>query len=326
MSSTYVPSIASSGVRVPYDGEEARALLQHRLSFFAKVLFLLSFGFYVFVNLVEQLRPGVRWDRWLTGTENVLHLGATAGALVIWLLTRRGAIRGQVLAWIDASFVSLLVLTYGMTGILLEPSSGVRFEHVLILIAMTLQMLRAVVIPSRARQTAIVGALVSAIVIAQTYFIAGFGPHPPGVPLQLIRVLYIAIWCMAALIVATLASRVIYGLRAQVRQARRIGQYTLEEEVGAGGMGVVYRARHAMLRRPTAIKLLPADRSAGPAVARFEREVVRCSALTSSDAFRIFSRGDRDDSRCNPRFRGPTPWCAGCVVVCRAQFPRARAL
>jgi eukaryotic-like serine/threonine-protein kinase len=80
-------------------------------------------------------------------------------------------------------------------------------------------------------------------------------------------------------------------LRERVRAAQRLGNYTLAEKLGEGGMGEVYLAHHALLKRPTAIKLLPPERLGERAIARFEREVRELSRLCHPNTVAIYDFG-----------------------------------
>jgi serine/threonine protein kinase len=60
----------------------------------------------------------------------------------------------------------------------------------------------------------------------------------------------------------------------------RFGNYRVEEQIGKGGMGVVYRAIDTKLGRSVAIKVLPEECAKDPARrARFEREARLLAAL-----------------------------------------------
>lgn len=89
----------------------------------------------------------------------------------------------------------------------------------------------------------------------------------------------VAVGSVIAVAFAAMGSRVVYRLRKEVSAARELGSYRLEEKLGQGGMGEVWRARHRLLARPAAIKLIrpsvTGDTRPGissEAARRFERE------------------------------------------------------
>jgi serine/threonine-protein kinase len=101
---------------------------------------------------------------------------------------------------------------------------------------------------------------------------------------------------------AYMGARVIYGLGREVAAARELGSYRLEERLGQGGMGEVWRARHRLLARPAAIKVIrPVVAADGRAVQfedlrrRFEREAQVTASLRSPNTVGLYDFGVADD-------------------------------
>jgi len=84
------------------------------------------------------------------------------------------------------------------------------------------------------------------------------------------------------------------------QQARKVGSYELEERLGRGGMGEVWRAKHQLLARRAAIKLIRPDvlggdaRARALAVVRFEREAQATALLGSPHTIDLYDFGVSD--------------------------------
>jgi serine/threonine-protein kinase len=95
---------------------------------------------------------------------------------------------------------------------------------------------------------------------------------------------------------AVYASFVVNGLRVELHQARKFGQYRLIRKLGEGGMGEVFLAEHALLKRPCALKQILASANSDPlSMARFEREVQSAARLTHPNTIEIFDYGHTVD-------------------------------
>lgn len=92
--------------------------------------------------------------------------------------------------------------------------------------------------------------------------------------------------------VSVLMTWTLYNMRRSLHRAQRLGNYEVQRELGRGGMGRVYVARHALMCRPTALKVLePGSGQERTASARFEREVRLSSTLTHPNTITIYDFG-----------------------------------
>lgn len=284
--------------------EESRALLQIRVALFWKVMFFISLLSCVAGAVGAIVKPG---------TQSLIGLAQTAHAGLFWWLSHKGqrSVRfshalesGGLLinvtscAWLGRYLVGAFAREHSLVtaeGALMS-DGYIMMLHVAgigLLLA-----IRAALIPSAPRRTVLVTAMVGAPLVASAFLVAtadgGLAARAldsnayPWLPATAALLWgYVTITC-------AVLSRVIYGLRVEVREARRLGQYVLEQKIGEGGMGEVYRARHGMMRRPSALKLMRADNAASSLV-RFEREVQLTSRLTHPNTITIFDYGRTHD-------------------------------
>jgi serine/threonine-protein kinase len=288
------------------NSEEARAFLQTRVALFWKVMCF----FMLFASVLGAI--GAFKD---PGADLVVDLALAALAGACWWLCRGGprstrfsrAVEavGLVLFFSGASLLGRYVLVGFVRERALGTSEGTLMADAYLsslgLVGSALMIvIRSALIPSSPRRTILYTAMAGVPVLVTPSLLVpaaqgGFALRPldsgafPWLPAGLLIV-----WSFV-IITSTVISRVIYGLRAEVREARRLGQYVLEHKIGEGGMGEVYRARHGMMRRPSALKLLRPEHASESSLVRFEREVQLTARLTHPNTITLFDYGRTDD-------------------------------
>ncbi len=283
-------------------GPDAAELLRHRVARFglmmaivAELLALLSSSFaLMFGDIDELLEPEVN-----------ANIVASFAFLGIWVLCRKPGRPVRFVRRVESAGIFLGSWAFAAMGIALPL---VAQPAMIVLLALTYMLCaHAAYVPGSARRTLLVGALV-AVPYATSVFVgllawddrlhrppAADWPPMTGLEMAVGGTIFNLLWWAISVTVAAGISHALYGLRREVAKAKSLGQYVLEEKLGEGGMGVVYRARHAMLRRPTAIKLLPKERVGERSLARFEREVQRTASLTHPNTVTVFDYGRTAD-------------------------------
>jgi len=158
-------------------------------------------------------------------------------------------------------------------------------------------ILFALLVPAPPRQLAIVSSVCALTMPAGIVVLSAMG----RVAASAADIVGSVLAATVGLGLAVVASRTVYGARREAAAARRMGGYELVKLLGQGGMGEVWEARHLMLARPAAVKLILAERLQAPAeardvaVQRFTREAQVTASLRSPYTVQLFDFGVSDD-------------------------------
>jgi serine/threonine-protein kinase len=269
--------------------EEARAYLQARLVLYSALMF------WSFIALLTFLTAIYAWYPTIAPRRNV-YIFAFAGVgltvmAILWrtLLVRR-VLAVETLYRLDVIYAAGIGSAFANSAYMSPELHAAAFTA--FIFCCFAIFTRALVVPSSGKRTAVLSAIELSPMTAAAIGLAWQGDvELPG---RAFVVAYVVVSAITVLLAAS-GSRIIYGLSRQVSEAMQLGQYTLERKIGEGGMGAVYRARHLLLRRPTAVKLLLPDRNRPEDLDRFEREVQHMSELTHPNTVAVFDYGRSPD-------------------------------
>jgi hypothetical protein len=269
--------------------EEARAYLQQRLTVLFKLMFWSFVALLTFLRLLYAMYPD--YEPRYNGHVYAVAAGGLAIMAFLWrgVLVRRTLSVGRLVA-LDLFYCFGSGAIFSAAAILAYEFHPAAYSNLTYLCCAVLT--RALIVPSSGARSALAASLAFLPMAVGAFALCG-REELPAVPF----VVGFFIIASVAVLLSASGSRIIYDLGRQIRAAQRLGQYTLDRKIGEGGMGVVYLAHHAYLRRESAIKLLHPDRVGAENLERFEREVKSMSQLTHPNTVAVFDYGRNVDGQ-----------------------------
>jgi serine/threonine-protein kinase len=265
---------------------ESRAFLQERVTALFKLMFWSLIALMAFLASMYEL-GGETVAPMQRGIVYVLSAVGLAGMAFCWrvLLVRR-RLSIQTLHVLDFAYSFCIGLAFGLSAYF---QNDLKASGYLSVIYSTFTVFaRALFVPSSARRTLIASILTYLPMAAAALALAFEEPQDMPRPMFFIGFLLFSI---APILLATLGSQIIYGLRQKASAAQRLGHYVIDKKIGEGGNGSVYLAHHIMLRRQTAVKLVHPERVGVDTLERFEREVQHMSQLTHPNTVAVYDYG-----------------------------------
>ena len=275
--------------------EESRTYLQTRLRLLVLVSALMVSAYYV-VHIVIKTVEGVPTADVVLAPQGLVHfLSLVLDWAMFWLLARR-RLSITALHWLDALNLQVALATLlSIYGFVYQEHGAASIPGVVNVFI----ILRAVIVPSTVRRTVLVS-LPAPILMLALQLAQGTAYYDVGRPFEdSAKFVEMVIWkqvlMWSAIAIAAVASHVNFRLRREASAARKLGQYHLDERIGEGGMGEVFRATHALLKRPAAVKLLRPEITGAESIERFEREVQQTSRLSHPNTVAIYDYGRSGD-------------------------------
>lgn len=225
---------------------------------------------------------------------NVIGLAGVASSVVMVYLARKIGHKQQLLIDIGAGYLVLQCLLISLLTHWMPIPLVPRVSWVCVAI-----LIYPAIVPNTPRKTLVVSLLAASTEPLAMLLSQFRGIQYPG---GWLYVVWTSMPNYIAAFLSVVPVKIIHGLGLHLRRARELGSYRLEEPLGKGGMGEVFRATHQMLARPAAVKLIRSEilGSSSPSAARviverFRREAEAAASLRSPHTINLYDFGVAND-------------------------------
>jgi serine/threonine-protein kinase len=235
-----------------------------------------------------------------TGTLNwrtiPVEILAIAISTTLWFVFKRSTLSLPVKQNAGLAFMLLNAVgisTLNAWGSVLPRAGEIHISWIAVLI-----LVYSMIAPASPRRM-LFASLIAALMDPAAFTVA----YLAGATTPPVIVVIVMTWpSIACAFVAMVPSRVLQRIGRRLREAQELGSYHLVEQLGTGGMGEVWRARHRLLARDAAIKLVRpellgarGEAESRAILRRFEREAQATAMLSSPHTIQVFDFGVTED-------------------------------